>query len=61
MRVSAVMHKRRLESLSDSVFAVAMTLLVFDLRLPPTDLVGGFGHYFTSRWPHYVGFALPLP
>ncbi|HEY6624888.1 MAG TPA: TMEM175 family protein [Acidimicrobiales bacterium] len=52
------MHKGRLESLSDSVFAVAMTLLVFDLRLPPTDLVRGFGHYFTSRWPHYAGFAL---
>jgi len=52
------MHKGRLESLSDSVFAVAMTLLVFDLHLPPTDLVSGFGHYFTSRWPHYAGFAL---
>ncbi|HWF22483.1 MAG TPA: TMEM175 family protein [Acidimicrobiales bacterium] len=52
------MHKGRLESLSDSVFAVAMTLLVFDLHLPPTDLVTGFGHYFTSRWPHYAGFAL---
>ena len=52
------MHKGRLESLSDSVFAVAMTLLVFDLRLPPTDLKSGFGHYFSSRWPHYAGFAL---
>jgi uncharacterized membrane protein len=52
------MHKGRLESLSDSVFAVAMTLLVFDLHLPPSDLVTGFGHYFTSRWPHYAGFAL---
>ncbi|HEX4217001.1 MAG TPA: TMEM175 family protein [Acidimicrobiales bacterium] len=52
------MHKGRLESLSDSVFAVAMTLLVFDLHLPPTDLVRGFSHYFLSRWPHYVGFAL---
>jgi uncharacterized membrane protein len=52
------MHKGRLESLSDSVFAVAMTLLVFDLHLPPADLVTGFGHYFTSRWPHYAGFAL---
>jgi uncharacterized membrane protein len=52
------MHKGRLESLSDSVFAVAMTLLIFDLHLPPTDLVTGFGRYFTSRWPHYVGFAL---
>lgn len=58
IRVSGGMHKGRLESLSDSVFAVAMTLLVFDLRLPPTDLVRGFGHYFTSRWPHYAGFAL---
>jgi uncharacterized membrane protein len=52
------MHKGRLESLSDSVFAVAMTLLVFDLHLPPADLVTGFGRYFTSRWPHYAGFAL---
>ena len=52
------MHKGRLESLSDSVFAVAMTLLVFDLHLPPTDLASGFSHYFTSRWPHYAGFAL---
>jgi uncharacterized membrane protein len=52
------MHKGRLESLSDSVFAVAMTLLVFDLHLPPTDLTRGFSHYFVSRWPHYVGFAL---
>jgi uncharacterized membrane protein len=52
------MHKGRLESLSDSVFAVAMTLLVFDLHLPPADLTRGFGHYFVSRWPHYAGFAL---
>ena len=52
------MEKGRLEGLSDNVFAVAMTILVFDLRLPSSDAKGGFAKFFDVRWPHYLAFVI---
>ncbi len=39
MAASALIEKGRIEALSDGVYAVALTLLVLDLKLPP--LAGG--------------------
>ena len=54
------MKTRRTEALSDSTFAVAMTLLIFDVRVP----VGGYhargvAHdLWFSEWYHYLGYLV---
>ena len=45
----------RLETFSDGVFAIAATLLILDVRLPPG---GGVTHGFLHIWPSYVAYAL---
>ena len=50
---------RRIESLSDGVFAIAMTLLVLDLRVP--EVTGGSEvllRALAAMWPKFAGFAL---
>src|SRR5215470_18536325 len=50
----------RLESFSDGVFAVAMTLLVFNLQVPhlPTGAisVAALGSALFKQWPSYLTF-----
>ncbi|HEX3946284.1 MAG TPA: TMEM175 family protein [Acidimicrobiales bacterium] len=56
------MDSRRTEALSDSTFAVAMTLLIFDVRLPDVRL----GHHihgvaadlWFQEWSHYLGYVV---
>jgi uncharacterized membrane protein len=51
----------RLEAFSDGVFAIAITLLVLEIRLPPeTDVerVGGLGAALLALWPSYAGYAI---
>jgi uncharacterized membrane protein len=48
----------RLESLSDNVFAVAMTLLVFDLHVPRTTTRESLGSFLFEQWPHYIGYVI---
>jgi uncharacterized membrane protein len=46
----------RTEAFSDGVFAIAITLLVLDIRIPPTEfdqLLSAILH----EWPAYLGFA----
>src|SRR5258708_7510735 len=52
---------QRLEAFRDGVFAIALTLLVLEIRLPPPDqladpvrLVGAL----RDLWPSYLGYAL---
>ncbi len=52
------MDTHRLESLSDNVFAVAMTLLVFDLHVPSTTTRERLGSFLFEQWPHYIGYAI---
>jgi uncharacterized membrane protein len=46
----------RVEAFSDGVFAIAITLLVLDLRTPnaPSDV--GLTRALLSQWPQYLGF-----
>jgi uncharacterized membrane protein len=51
----------RLETFADAVFAIAITLLVIEIRLPPHDEVlriGGVGPALLQLWPSYVGYVI---
>jgi uncharacterized membrane protein len=56
------MRRDRLEGLSDNVFAVALTVLIFDIKFPGVDITGsGTKHpldVLTSQWPHYLGYVI---
>lgn len=45
----------RLETFSDSVFAITITLLVFDL-VRPNYAPGRLGERLLTQWPNYVAF-----
>lgn len=51
----------RLEAFADAVFAIAITLLVIEIRLPPHEEVlriGGVGPTLLHLWPSYVGYLI---
>jgi len=48
----------RLEAFSDGVFAIAITLLILEIRLPHTGAEGSLAESLRSLWPSYAAFAL---
>ena len=51
----------RIEAFADAVFAIAIMLLVIEIRLPPHEEVlriGGVGPALLQLWPSYVGYAI---
>jgi uncharacterized membrane protein len=46
--------KGRIEAFSDGVFAIAITLLVLELR--PPEAAGEFMHELLSEWPSYLAY-----
>jgi uncharacterized membrane protein len=51
----------RLETFADAVFAIAITLLVIEIHLPPHEEVvriGGVGPVLVRLWPSYVGYVI---
>jgi uncharacterized membrane protein len=52
------MPTNRLEAFSDGVFAIAITLLVLDLRVPQ-DPADGLGHaLWFDLWPNYFAYVV---
>lgn len=51
----------RLEAFSDGVFAVAITLLVLDIKVPPlhgTEAAPALWRALAREWPSYMAFVL---
>jgi uncharacterized membrane protein len=49
------MSTARLEAFSDGVIAVAITLLVLDIRVP--EVSHGLGHALLRQWPSYAAYV----
>ncbi|MDQ2943183.1 MAG: TMEM175 family protein [Candidatus Dormibacteraeota bacterium] len=50
------MDTTRLEAFSDGVFAIAITLLVLEIKVPPLDTV--LGAELLRLWPSYLAYAV---
>ena len=51
----------RFEAFSDGVFAIAITLLVLEIRLPDDhriEALGGLGRALLGLWPSYAGYVI---
>ena len=50
----------RVEAFSDGVFAIAITLLILDLKVPPVEEFGngGLGVALARSWPSYFAFFM---
>lgn len=48
----------RVEAFSDGVFAIAITLLVLEIRAPHAGVEGGLWAGLVALWPSYVAFVL---
>jgi uncharacterized membrane protein len=52
------MSKGRLEAFSDGVFAIAITLLVLEIKVPSASRDRTLAHGLLDLWPSYAGFAV---
>jgi len=50
-----MLTKNRLEAFSDGVFAIAITLLVIEIRPPELDGDETLAHGLWEQWPNYLG------
>jgi uncharacterized membrane protein len=47
----------RLKFFSDAVFAIAITLLILNIGLPPGTVASNLAHQLDAIWPEYTAFA----
>ncbi len=48
----------RVEAFSDGVFAIGITLLILEIRVPHTGAEGGLWAGLVALWPSYLAFVL---
>ena len=61
MSTEATSQTYRLETFADAVFAIAITLLIIEIRLPAGDELehlGGLGPALRHLWPSYLGYFI---
>ena len=46
----------RIEAFSDGVFAIAITLLILEIQVPPQTPHGGLRRALVNLWPSYLAF-----
>jgi uncharacterized membrane protein len=46
----------RLETFSDGVFAIAITLLIIEIHIPSLEHASMLGHELLNLWPSYLGY-----
>ena len=56
--MSEVMNKTRVESFSDAVIAVAITLLILDIAVPSKEESGSLAHALAQQWPSYAAYVV---
>lgn len=59
MRMHEEKETGRVEGFSDHVFAIAMTLLVIEIKIPSQEQVAaeGLAHALAGLWPSYLAFV----
>jgi uncharacterized membrane protein len=60
MRMQNDKETTRIEIFSDGVFAIAITLLVLEIKLPSHEVVTekGLAHSLAAAWPGYLAFFI---
>ncbi|HEY7405311.1 MAG TPA: TMEM175 family protein [Candidatus Angelobacter sp.] len=48
----------RIEAFSDGIFAIAITLLILEIKIPHQQETGHLGAALLRQWPSYVAFLL---
>lgn len=53
-----MVNTSRLEAFSDAVIAVAITLLILDIKVPDASSAHGLWHALGHLWPNYASYAV---
>jgi uncharacterized membrane protein len=56
-RAPAVNETARIEAFSDGVFAIAITLLILEIRVPPAHVDDALAHALLGLWPSYLAYV----
>ncbi|KAB1978594.1 MULTISPECIES: TMEM175 family protein [Streptomyces] len=48
----------RVEAFSDGVFAIAITLLILEIKVPEAGEDGGLWHALAEQWPSYAAYVV---
>jgi uncharacterized membrane protein len=55
-QIPAANETARIEAFSDGVFAIAITLLILEIQVPPQTPHGGLRAALVELWPSYLAF-----